>query len=187
MQPKRYVFIVCALLLAGTPALRADATDDFVTAQMNKFHLPAAPTNVTPTLPNRARGFTGNDNQGGVAPDWRALRPSGAFLSTVLDLAKWDAALYTNNIVTESSRRQMWEPVRLTDGTSAAYGFGWHVETWKEFGRFVWHGGGLPGFSAYSARFLDSTLSVVVLTNGDDADTASIAIGVARLHGDPRP
>jgi CubicO group peptidase (beta-lactamase class C family) len=141
-----------------------------------------APTNVAPMLPNRALGYTGNDNQGGVAPDWVALRPSGAFLSTALDLAKWDATLYTTTILGESTRRDMWAPVALSDGTSAPYGFGWHVETWKEFGRSVWHGGGLPGFSAYSVRYLDDKLSVVVLTNGDDADPGGIAVGVARLH-----
>jgi hypothetical protein len=90
--------------------------------------------------------------------------------------------LYTNAILSEASRRHMWTRVPLSDGTPAAYGFGWHVETWKEGGRVVWHGGGLPGFSAYSARFLDDELSVIVLTNGDDADTASIAIGAARFY-----
>ena len=141
-----------------------------------------APTNVTPTVPNRALGYTGNDNQGGVAPDWVALRPSGAFLSTVLDLARWDAALYTDAILSDASRRDMWTRVPLSDGSSEAYGFGWHVETWKDSGRVVWHGGGLPGFSAYSARFLDEDLAVIVLTNGDDVDTASIAIGAARFY-----
>jgi D-alanyl-D-alanine carboxypeptidase len=43
-------------------------------------------------VPWRARGY---DNKGGKlhnAEDWLAVRPSGAFISTVLDFAKWDAA-----------------------------------------------------------------------------------------------
>ena len=53
-----------------------------------------------------------DDAELGVAPDWPALRPSGAFLSTALDLARWDAMLYTNKVLSENSRRLMWEPVR---------------------------------------------------------------------------
>ena len=34
--------------------------------------------------------------------------------STVGDMAKWDAALYTNRLLTQSSLDQMWTPVRLT-------------------------------------------------------------------------
>jgi CubicO group peptidase (beta-lactamase class C family) len=138
------------------------------------------PTNVTPTLPNRALGYTGNDNQG-IAEDWTALRPSGAFLSTVLDLAKWDALLYTDTILSEASRRQMWTRVQLNDGTADPYGFGWHVDSLRDFRR-VWHGGGLPGFSSQFVRFVDAGVTVVALTNGDDVDLAAIVNGVALFY-----
>src|SRR5687768_3113103 len=67
-----------------------------------------APTIMTPKPVAMATGYTGTDNAGGPAQEWIALRPSGAFLSTVIDLAKWDAALGGNAILTEASRRQMW-------------------------------------------------------------------------------
>jgi len=138
-----------------------------------------APTNITPTLPNQVVGYTGNDNAR-VADDWVALRPSGAFLSTALDLAKWEALLYTDAVIDEATRRQMWTPVRLNDGSSAPYGFGWHVDTAGGHRR-VWHGGGLPGFSAQYVRFPDERLTVILLANGDDVDTASMANGLAAL------
>jgi CubicO group peptidase (beta-lactamase class C family) len=139
-----------------------------------------APTNVTPTLPNRALGYTGNDNQQ-RAPEWVALRPSGAFLSTVGDLARWDALLDTDRILTEASRREMWTPVRLSDGTTYPYGFGWHAET-RDGRRVVWHGGGLPGFTSYFGRWLDERVTVILLTNGDDVDVAAVASGLANLY-----
>ena len=80
-------------------------------------------TNTTEKVPNRAVGYRDNDKLLN-AGDWAALRPSGAFLSTVLDLAKWDAVLNTDRILTESTRRQMWTPVTLNDGSSGPYGFG---------------------------------------------------------------
>jgi D-alanyl-D-alanine carboxypeptidase len=139
-----------------------------------------APTNVMPTLPNRARGYTGNDNQK-QADEWTALRPSGAFLSTVGDLAKWDALLYTNKFLSEASRREMWTPVRLSDGATHPYGFGWYTET-KNGRNVVWHGGSLPGFRAWFGRFPDERVTVILLTNGDDGDVMSVANGLADLY-----
>jgi D-alanyl-D-alanine carboxypeptidase len=140
-----------------------------------------APTNVTPTLPNRALGYTGDDNQR-QADEWLALRPSGAFLSTVGDLAKWDALLYTNTILSEASRREMWAPVRLNDGATHPYGLGWYTQTMKNGRNAVWHGGSLPGFRAYFGRFPNERVTVILLTNGDDVDVMDVANGLADLY-----
>ena len=104
-----------------------------------------------------------------------------AFLSTVLDLAKWDAALYTDTVLKETTRTQMWAPVRLNDGTSAVYGFGWHISR-PGNRRQVWHSGGLPGFAAQFHRYLDDRVSVIMLLNSDDADDETILTGVAELY-----
>jgi CubicO group peptidase (beta-lactamase class C family) len=141
-----------------------------------------APTNITPTLPNRALGYAGKDNQK-PADDWIALRPSGAFLSTVGDLAKWDALLYTNKLLNEASRREMWTRARLNAGSTADYGFGWQVDTLKKNGRHVVsHGGSLPGFRAYFARYTDERVTVILLTNGEDVGLADVANGIADLY-----
>jgi CubicO group peptidase (beta-lactamase class C family) len=138
------------------------------------------PTDATPLPLSMAKGYTGNDN-GRTADDWRALRPSGAFISTVADLARWDAVLLTDRVLTAAMRQQMWTPVRLNDGTAAPYGYGWHVESGRGRRR-VWHGGGLPGFTSHYVRYLDDGLTVIVLSNGDDSDMGAIANGVAALY-----
>jgi CubicO group peptidase (beta-lactamase class C family) len=140
-----------------------------------------APTNITPMLPNRAVGYVDKGNSRPTG-DFVALRPSGAFLSTVGDLAKWDALLYTNKPLTEASRRQMWTQARLNDGSTANYGFGWTVETRKNGQHVVSHGGSLPGFRAHFARFVDEHVTVIVLINGDDADAGGLANGVAETY-----
>jgi D-alanyl-D-alanine carboxypeptidase len=138
------------------------------------------PTNTSASVPLRAVGYTGKDNQR-KADEWQALRASGAFLSTVLDLAKWDALLYTDKILSDAARREMWTVVRLNNGTTDPYGLGWHVYSTRGR-RQIWHGGGLPGFKSHFVRFVDDGLTVVVLANGDDGDVGSIANGVAALH-----
>ena len=138
------------------------------------------PTNTKERLANRAAGYSDNDKLLD-AVEWQGLRPSGAFLSTVLDLAKWDAALDTDRILNASSRRQMWTPVTLNDGTTYPYGFGWQLEP-QNGHRRVHHGGGIPGFGAEFARFPDDHLTVVVLLNLDDNNVEEIAAGVAALY-----
>lgn len=44
------------------------------------------------------------------------------------------------------------------------------------------HGGSLPGFRAQLTRLVDDKVTVVVLTNGDNANPARIAIGVANFY-----
>jgi len=75
----------------------------------------------------------------------------------------------------------MWKAVRLNGASTAAYGLGWHVDSSREGGRRVWHGGGLPGFTSHFVRYVDARLSVIVLSNGDDSDMGAIANGVAAL------
>jgi CubicO group peptidase (beta-lactamase class C family) len=138
-------------------------------------------TTTTDLVPQRARGYVWQDGRYVNALELVALRPSGAFLSTVLDLAKWDAALYENRVLTAATRETMWTPVTLTDGSRYAYGFGWTLDSLDGHWR-VHHGGSLPGFRAEMARFPKDSLTVIVLTNGDGARPSDIAAGVARIY-----
>lgn len=138
------------------------------------------PTNTKESLPNRALGYRDNDKLL-KAEDWPALRPSGAFLSTVLDLAKWDAVLNTDKILSEATRRQMWTQATLNNGTSYPYGFGWYLGEFRGH-KLVHHSGGMPGFRAKFARLVDDRLTIIVLMNLDDVDVDTIVYGIAALY-----
>ena len=124
-------------------------------------------------VPNRADGYVWQNGAQFNAPEFRAVRPSGAFLSTVEDLAKWDAALETDAPLKKATREQMWTAVTLNDGKASGYGYGWEVQT-RAGKRSVHHGGSLPGFRAHFARFPSERFSVVVLTNGDQVKPEQI-------------
>ena len=138
-------------------------------------------TTMTDIVQNRANGYVWRNGKLANAEIYFALRPSGAFLSTVLDLAKWDAALYTDKIVKQSTLSQMWMPVKLNSGATHPYGFGWELSSVAGH-KLVHHGGSLPGFRAQFSRFVDDKLSIVVLTNGDNADPNLIALGIGALY-----
>lgn len=138
-------------------------------------------TTMTALVARRARGYTWRDNGYVNAAELLAVRPSGAFLSTVLDLAKWDAALYEDRILKKASRDEMWKPMGLSGGSKSDYGFGWQLGA-IDGHRRVHHGGSLPGFRAEMSLFPDDRLTVIVLTNADSGAPAEIAAGIARLY-----
>jgi CubicO group peptidase (beta-lactamase class C family) len=138
-------------------------------------------TTMTDLVQDRANGYGWREGKYLNATIYLALRPSGAFLSNVLDLAKWDAGLYTDGLLKQLTRAQMWTAVKLNGGTTYPYGFGWELDSVGGH-RQIHHGGSLPGFRAELSRFVDDKLTVIVLTNGDNASPGTIALGVAEFY-----
>ena len=151
-----------------------------------RIFAPSGMTRTTLTssqVPDRATGYTYSDDL--VKPvseaSMVALRPSGAFLSTVKDMAKWDAMLLGNSILDAKSRRLLWTPTPLNNHSTTPYGLGWSVAS-ERGSRRVYHSGGQPGFRAYFLRGLDDGTSVVVLANSDKADVNALTNGTLRLY-----
>lgn len=138
-------------------------------------------TTTTDIVSHRASGYDWKKDKLENAENWVAVRPSGAFLSTVLDMVKWDAALRTDSVLPSSVREQMWTPLKLNNGTSIPYGFGWGLAPWQGHKR-VFHNGGLPGFLSDFERFVDDKLTVIVMINSTSADPGKIALNVAGFY-----
>ena len=136
-------------------------------------------------VPNRAQAYLWDNNvlrrcDPQVSPT--RYIGSGSLLSTVTDLAKWDASLYTDRVLDAASRKAMWTPTKLADGTLTTYGFGWEISSVK--GRTnLNHNGAMDGFVGNISRFVDDRLTVIVLTNQSGlSNTGRIATGVARVY-----
>jgi Beta-lactamase class C and other penicillin binding proteins len=138
-------------------------------------------TTTTQIVPHRAEGYIWNENHFTRAEDWIAVRPSGAFLSTVHDLVKWDDAVRRRALLTPESWRQILSPVRLNDGGTYPYGFGFFLDPWQGH-RQIHHEGQLPGFLAAYQTFPDDRLSVILLTNTDEIDQSTLARAIAGFY-----
>ncbi|AXC16035.1 Beta-lactamase (plasmid) [Acidisarcina polymorpha] len=90
---------------------------------------------------------------------------AGALQSTVGDLVKWDIALRSTSILSEKSKQQMWTPAALSDKTPVNYGLGWAIAELQNKQKVVWHSGGGWGFNSAFLRFVDTGVTVIVLTN----------------------
>ncbi|OGD12320.1 MAG: serine hydrolase [Candidatus Aminicenantes bacterium RBG_13_62_12] len=137
-------------------------------------------------VPNRAAGYR---LVKGVVKNQEWVNPTlnttadGSLYFTVLDLAKWDAVLYTEKLIKRTSLDQMWTPVKLNDGKTYPYGFGWRVAEMNGH-RLIEHGGSWQGFTTGISRYVDDKLTVVALTNLDSRHSRpdDIIHGVAGIY-----
>jgi D-alanyl-D-alanine carboxypeptidase len=136
-------------------------------------------------ISQRAAGYRLKDgalkNQDWVAPSVNTTADGSLYL-TVDDIAKWAAALENEKLLSHSAYEQMWTPVRLNDGTTAPYGFGWGVGKTASGHRLLEHGGAWQGFASYIARYPDDRLCVAVFCNRAGASARYIAQRVAGFY-----
>ena len=119
-------------------------------------------------IPRRAAGYS-KSKDGFVNAEYLSMswpHAAGSLISTVDDLALWDAALYTNKIVKQESLKRAWKAFPLNDGRPAKYGYGWGLST-MEGHPVISHGGGINGFTCDSIRLPDDRVYVAILTNRD--------------------
>jgi CubicO group peptidase (beta-lactamase class C family) len=132
-------------------------------------------------VPDRAAGYRlvkGElKNQDWVSPSTNSTADGSLYFS-ILDLVKWDAALYTEKPLTQTSRDKIWTAARLHDSTTKDYGFGWHLGEFHGR-RLAFHGGAWQGFKTFIIRFLDTKLTIIFLANSWETRDFKFARGLA--------
>ncbi len=134
-------------------------------------------TDFYPIIPNRASGYMHKNGVLVNADAMYAVRPSGGFLSTSTDMILWDKVLSEKKIILQKEDWELlWQPfIRTSDKpeSKAYYGFGWIIDEFN--GRkMVMHGGANTGFRSYYTRFVNDGLSIIIMTNTDEANPAAI-------------
>ena len=127
-------------------------------------------------VPHRALGYSGTGAS--FAQTDQSLTSSvlgdGGIYSSILDLLKWDQALYTDKLVSDSMLRQAFNAHSgSSDMPGSGYGFGWYVgaDSGEEH---VWHYGATCGFSTSFHRFPKRKWSVILLANRSHAGLEAI-------------
>ncbi len=128
-------------------------------------------------MKNRAAGYS-QDQEGELvnAEFVHMSTPyaAGALYSTVGDMLIWDQALYTDKLLSSSSREKMFTPVK------GNYGYGWVID--EAYGhKHIWHNGGIFGFYTSFNRWVDDKVCIAVFSNNDSAPVDNMAAGVAAI------
>jgi CubicO group peptidase (beta-lactamase class C family) len=134
-------------------------------------------------VPNRAAGYRLENgalkNQEWVAPQLNTTA-DGALYFTIRDLIHWAVALNHRRVPSAAALDTAWTPVRLNDGATYPYGFGWGIFDQRGQLRIA-HSGAWQGFKTAIARYPESAraLTVIVLANLAEAQVSAIAFGIA--------
>jgi CubicO group peptidase (beta-lactamase class C family) len=144
---------------------------------------------ATPIIPKRASGYVliGGTYQHAPFLDMTVPYAAGSLYSTVEDLYLWDRALYTDKLLRDDLKKQMFTP-GLED-----YGFGWVIRKLEldDASKIdtISHNGGIHGFSTRLLRVPERKELVVLLDNtssGGKVDELAVSI-LSILHGvEPR-
>jgi CubicO group peptidase (beta-lactamase class C family) len=105
-----------------------------------------------------------------------ATRGDGGVYSNVSDMAKWDAALYTDKLLDAESRKLALTPKDPVDDPDVLYGFGWRLS-----GGTTWHSGETMGFRNVIIRWPEQHLSVVILSNRNQFQPYPLALAIGEL------
>jgi CubicO group peptidase (beta-lactamase class C family) len=145
-------------------------------------------------IPNRVSGYTFKDgklrNAEYTSDTW--AYSEGGIITTALDLAKFDSALYTDKLLKRSTIEQMWTPSNLSNGKKGVigdngagkpnyYGLGWYISDYHNH-KLILHGGQKPGFTSNYFRFINDKLTVIVLSNLSYSPLYEIAGRIADLY-----
>ena len=129
-------------------------------------------------IANRAYGYRSSGTS------WRRADQSltsatlgdGGIYSSIRDLARWDAALYGEQLLREESLKLAFAPAVQTDDPAVRYGYGW-----RSTGESLWHSGESLGFRSVLVRFPAQGCTVIILTNRDAPEPYTSALAIAKL------
>lgn len=108
----------------------------------------------------------------------------GALYSTARELVGWIPSLLAGRVLKPESAEQMVAPwVPVADGIHYAYGLQVGVQDGR---KVILHGGLISGYHALALYFPDTRLSLVVLSNVENAPVEELGKSLERAHfGEP--
>jgi len=133
-------------------------------------------------IPRRASGYS-KGKDGFVNAAYLSMsqpHAAGSLVSSVDDLALWDAALYTEKLVKQDSLKRAWTSAKLNNGKATSYGFGWSVNSYEGH-PVIEHSGGINGFASYALRMPNDHVFVAALTNKDFESPGRTVLKIAAL------
>ncbi len=119
-------------------------------------------------MANRVRGYNRTKDGEYVDNDYTDFDydvcGDGGIFSNVIDLFKWNEALYTEKLVKQETIQEAYKPYVLNDGSVGDYGFGWNLYE-VDSNKVVDHSGSWIGFRTHILRDITNKHCVIILTN----------------------
>jgi hypothetical protein len=133
-------------------------------------------------IPKRAYGYH-KKTQGYVnktSINFSVPAASGALMSTLDDMLKWQNALNQNLLLKAGNAAKAFQKYKLNDGQEIEYGYGWHLKNINGVATRE-HGGSIFGFKAMGVYFPTEDLYIVGFNNCDCNSPTQITRDIAAL------
>ena len=134
-------------------------------------------------IKNRAGAYDQEDSLGFVNAHVMSMTTpfaAGSIQSTVGDLFKWHQALHAGKLVKKENLEKAFTPVKLTDGITHPYGYGFGFKN-VQGSPTIEHGGGINGFLTHSMYLPKDDVFVAVFSNCTCHSPADVTEKMAAL------
>lgn len=105
---------------------------------------------------------------------------SGALMSTLNDMLKWQNALNNNILLNSENSKKAFSKYKLNSGKEFTYGYGWHIRDINGTPTRE-HGGSIFGFKSMGVYIPTEDIYVVALTNCDCNSPTQITKEIAKI------
>ena len=174
-----YLLALLAERISGRPFRRLVSERVFAPLGMARSDIQAEVGQVVDGL---ATGYWGHDPASlRIARRPFSFAGGTGVVTTIRDLARWDANFYAPRVGTRALQDSMSAPGHLSDGTTLGYGLGLYLGRYRGR-RTISHAGSDPGYKSDFIRFPEDSLTVTVLCNAFDILPTPLALQVADLY-----
>ncbi|ARN76770.1 hypothetical protein BST97_01440 [Nonlabens spongiae] len=109
--------------------------------------------------------------------NYSMLKGAGDMYSTTTDLLKWNNSFFSNTLLSEKTKANIF--TQQTKKNSESYNYGWYKSS--SVPKKQYHGGGTWGYSTYNSMYRNKQISIIILSNISTLPISSIASDVEKI------
>ena len=114
----------------------------------------------------------------------RGISAAAGLISTVRDLARYDAAIDQHLLLAAPTQQQAWTNHVNSKGQKLPYGLGWFVQMYGSE-RLIWHYGQWDTFSGLFLKVPGRNLTLILLANSGRLSSPFNSLGAGNVTGSP--
>jgi CubicO group peptidase (beta-lactamase class C family) len=114
----------------------------------------------------------------------RGISAAAGLISTVRDLARYDAAIDQHVLLASSTQEQAWTNHVNSKGERLPYGLGWFVQMYGNE-RLIWHYGQWDTFSGLFLKVPGRNITLILLANSGRLSSPFSSLGAGNVTGSP--
>ncbi|HMJ25507.1 MAG TPA: serine hydrolase [Pyrinomonadaceae bacterium] len=114
----------------------------------------------------------------------KGITAAAGLISTVRDLARYDAAIDQHVLLDSQTQEQAWTNHVNSKGERLPYGLGWFVQMYGGQ-RLIWHYGQWDTFSGLFLKVPGRNITLILLANSSRLSSPFSALGAGNVTGSP--